>query len=329
MKLGQIFTLLIVILLASEIFSRRIRKSHSHSHKHKRHHSKAPVEVSNPVGNFFLQAFLAFIGVDNGALGTCISGLVGANDGTTETGNTTAEDNKAKEQTSVWENILNFAKTVVGFVCEWKQALWDLVTGLFNDSRRYRMTRLFYKGKAMYAKICWTCWIKTAYNTVVNTVTKAVTWAGKQLKSFKDLLTAGWDKVIGWVHWGVTFVAGLYTKIQTFLSKFSGLKTAVNCVAVGVAVINSITSLIENIPLLATPAAVLVIVKNLLCSIGDIIEMGKAIKEGWNATDKGKKWGFYGKAFGLLGKIFVGSKAQEQSGSSKRYRRHRRHRRLH
>jgi hypothetical protein len=310
-------------MFVTEISSRKIRKTNSHSRNTKRHHSKAPVEVTNPVGNFFLQAFFAFIGVDNGALGTCISGIIGSTEGTTETSNTTAEDNKAKEQTSVWENLASFAKTVIGFVCEWKQALWDLVTGLFNESRRYRMTRLFYKGKAMYAKICWTCWAKTAYNAVVDTITKGVQWAGKQLSKLKDYLTAGWDKVIGWAHWGITFIAGIYTKISTYLQKFTAMKTLVNCAAVGVSVFNTISSLIENAPLLATPVAVLVILKNILCSIGDIIDMAKAIKDGWSETNSGKKWGNYGKAFGLLGKIFVGSKAQE----TKKHRRHRR--RLH
>lgn len=322
MKLTQILAVVLIVLFTCGTTSRRIRKVHK---SHSKHHSKAPVEVAHPVGNFFLQAFLAFLGVDSDALGRCLSGLFGtANEGANETALVSKDEKVVKEESSTLDTILGYVKIAITVVCAVKDKLWELVTGLFNESRRYRRTRLFYKGKALYAKICFTCWVKSAYNSIVSAVTTGVTWLGEKLTALKDFMKAGYDKLIGWGHKVVTFVSGLYNRVKAYYDRVKGLQTAVACTMVGLSLYSSISALITNIPLLGTPVAVLVIIKNLICSIGDIISLGQAIKNGWSETNKGKKWGYYGKALGLAGKIFIGS--HSTSGSKKRHRRHRLHR---
>jgi hypothetical protein len=321
MKLSQILAVFMIVLFACEISSRKIRRLNK---SHSKHHSKAPVEVAHPIGNFFLQAFIAFLGVDSDALGRCLSGLFGtSSEGSSETTLASTEENVVRAESTTLDNIIRYVKIAITVVCAVKDKLWELVTGLFNESRRYRRTRLFYKGKALYAKLCFTCWVKSAYHAVVGAVTRGVTWLGEQLVALKDFLKAGYDKLIGWGHKVVTFVSGLYNKIKAYYNRVKGLQTAVACTMVGLSLYSSISALITNIPLLGTPVAVLVIVKNLICSIGDIISLGQAIKAGWNESNKGKKWGYYGKALGLAGKIFIGS--HSTSGSKKRHRRHRLH----
>ena len=66
--------------------------------------------------------------------------------------------------------------------------------------------------------------------------------------------------------------------------------------------------MIENLPALATPAAFVVILKNVICAIEDIVAAIRAFYEGWNEPKTNIKWGKFGTALGTITRVIIGVK---------------------
>lgn len=304
--------LLLILVAFQAVTSRRIRRHHA------RHHHRAPAD--NIVYQFIL-GFITALGGQEKLITECSAQFPGWESASTAQTDTTQTEMAGTPTT--FQTVLKYLGMAIDAICNFKDNIIEFLTKKF---RRY--VRLFLQGKVRgrfgrgFFSGIWNGIKKGAAavgNAVVsgakavgNTIIKGAEWVGKKAeelfawceKKFQELLEPVYElfesikaKVVAWLEKNPTIKKLLEFGV-CFLNN-NGVKAIKT-------MFNAIKSIVELVPLLATPAGWIKLVINLVCGWKSLKEGIEAFIEGWNNTSAPHKFNRYGYAVGKFAEAIAG-----------------------
>jgi methyl-accepting chemotaxis protein len=225
-----------------------------------------------------------------------------------------AEESKKSEPKSTWTKILDGVQEVIGFVCNWKKNIKDLFGKRIRRQQRrnkYRMLVQTYSSRmARYRRaLGWWDDIKNAAKKALGAVTD---WAKAK---WEDLKNFGNDFIkniaLFWDNLKAKVVAFLNSDFVKFIKKFYECVMAAKGIVE--AIVKVIKATVERVTQIATIAAgnlpeLAKLFVDLICNFKDFREAINNLIDGIEEKETNKKYGLYGRFFGIFFKALTAKK---------------------
>jgi methyl-accepting chemotaxis protein len=225
-----------------------------------------------------------------------------------------AEESKKSEPKSTWTKILDGVQEVIGFVCNWKKNIKDLFGKRIRRQQRrnkYRMLVQTHSSRmARYRRaLGWWDDIKNAAKNALGAVTD---WAKAK---WEDLKNFGNDFIkniaLFWDNLKAKVVAFLNSDFVKFIKKFYECVMAAKGIVE--AIVKVIKATVERVTQIATIAAgnlpeLAKLFVDLICNFKDFREAINNLIDGIEEKETNKKYGLYGRFFGIFFKALTAKK---------------------